>query len=99
MDTARFLEKSEIPADFEKNQKIDFAYMYVAICCHHIATLFSNICCCAPPAEISVEISAFVEFYTHLKFLKIFKNEMLLKTTFVAEFQQHLLFLATMLLK
>ena len=39
------------------------------------------------------------EFYRHLKFLEIFKKEMLLKTTFVAEFQQHLLFLATMLLK
>ena len=45
--------------------KIDFAYIYVAICCHHIATLFSNICCCAPPRRnfgrnfcLPVEISA-----------------------------------------
>ena len=73
--------------------------MYKRARAHHIATYFSNIYCCAPPTEISVEISDHTEFSGRLKFLEIFKTQMLLKTSFVAEFQQHLLFLVTMLLK
>jgi hypothetical protein len=81
---------------FSKN---DFAFMYKRARAHHIATHFSNIYCCTPLTEISVEISDYTGFSDRLKFLEIFKTQMLLKTSFDAEFQQHLLFLATMLLK
>ena len=73
--------------------------MYKRARAHHIATHFSNIYCCAPLTEISVEISDYTGFSDRLKFLEIFKTQMLIKTSFVAGFQQHLLFLATVLLK
>ena len=68
-----FFKKIDI---FSKN---DFACICKRARAHHIATHYSNICCCTPLAEISVEISASRPIFTVFVICGVSDFEMLLK--------------------